>query len=60
MDTLNGAISIRVPRVVKGPKSRRSKDAVEKKKRKKTKTAKNKGADPTHSGMFIPIVCLYN
>ncbi|BAF23634.2 Os08g0389800 [Oryza sativa Japonica Group] len=45
MDTLNGAISIRVPRVVKGPKSRRSKDAVEKKKRKKTKTAKNKGED---------------
>ncbi|EEE59391.1 hypothetical protein OsJ_11516 [Oryza sativa Japonica Group] len=31
-DTLNGTISFLVPRVVKGPKSRRSKDVVEKKK----------------------------
>ncbi|XP_015697932.1 uncharacterized protein LOC107305293 [Oryza brachyantha] len=43
-NTLNGAISFGVPRMVKGPKTRRSKDPVEQKKRKRS--AKNKGEDP--------------
>ncbi|EEC75620.1 hypothetical protein OsI_12340 [Oryza sativa Indica Group] len=47
-DTLNGTISFLVPRVVKGPKSRQSKDVVEKKKWQK-KSSKKKFEDPNNA-----------
>ena len=47
-DTSKGTISIRVPQVVKGAKSKRS-DPLEKMKGKKKKSAKNKGiTDPVN------------
>ena len=48
-DTLKGTISIRVPPVVKGAKSKRSKISFEKKKGKKKNSTKKKCTDPTHS-----------
>ena len=48
-DTLKGTISIRVPPVVKGAKSKRSKISFEKKKGKKKNINKKKGTDPRHS-----------
>ncbi|KAL6650070.1 hypothetical protein ACP70R_014294 [Stipagrostis hirtigluma subsp. patula] len=44
-DILKGAISFRVPRVVKGAKNKRSVISLEKKKGKKNKSAKKKGED---------------
>jgi hypothetical protein len=45
--SLNGVISFRVPKVVKGPKNARLKNVVEKKTGKKKKSVK-KGCDPTY------------
>ena len=45
MDTENSTISFRVPHVVKGPKSKRAKNVVEKKTRKKKKSCEEKGTD---------------
>ena len=56
-DTLNGTISFLVPRVVKGPKSRQSKDVVEKKKWQK-KSSKKKCIDPTHCSMLFPVLLI--
>jgi len=42
-DTENSTISFRVPHVVKGPKSKRAKNVVEKKTRKKKKSCEEKG-----------------
>jgi hypothetical protein len=39
MDVVNSTISFRVPQVVNGAKSRRAKNVVEKKKRKKNKSS---------------------
>ena len=45
VDTENSTISFRVPHVVKGPKSKRAKNVVEKKTRKKKKSCQEKGTD---------------
>jgi hypothetical protein len=46
-DTLTSKISFRVPRVVKGPKKKRSTTFLEKQKEKKNRSAnKDKGVDP--------------
>jgi hypothetical protein len=42
LDRVNSAISFRVPQVVKGAKSKRAKNVVEKKSRKKTKVLRRK------------------
>jgi hypothetical protein len=47
IDTLTGKISFRVPRVVKGPKSKRSTISLEKRKGKKKKGGDNKGIHTT-------------
>jgi hypothetical protein len=52
-DTLTGKISFRVPRVVKGPKNKRSTIALEKRKGKKKKSGNNKGIEPTNSSSFF-------
>jgi hypothetical protein len=44
-DIENSTISFRVPHVVKGPKSKRAKNVVEKKIRKKKKSCEEKGTD---------------
>jgi hypothetical protein len=44
-DIENSTISFRVPHVVKGPKSKRAKNIVEKKIRKKKKSCEEKGTD---------------
>jgi hypothetical protein len=47
-EPLNGAISFKIPQVIKGPKNTRFKNVVEKnpgKKKKKKKTAQKKGSD---------------
>jgi hypothetical protein len=46
--SLNGVISFRVPKVVKGPKNARLKNVVEKKTGKKKKSVNKKGCDPTY------------
>jgi hypothetical protein len=45
VDSENSQISFRVPHVVKGPKSKRAKNVVEKKTRKKQKSCEEKGND---------------
>jgi hypothetical protein len=57
-DTLTGKISFRVPRVVKGPKKKRSATSLEKRKGKKNKSAnKDKGADPKQT-MVRHLLCI--
>jgi signal recognition particle subunit SEC65 len=45
IDIVNNTISFRVPQVLKGPKSKRAKNIIEKKTRKKKKISQEKGID---------------
>jgi hypothetical protein len=61
-DTLTGKITFRVPRMVKGSKTKRSTISLEKRKEKKNKSGKNKGNDPTNLVLYplcaiVFIVC---
>jgi hypothetical protein len=51
-NTLARKISFRVPRVVKGPKNKRSTISLEKRKGKKKKSSNNKGNDSTNYSSF--------
>jgi signal recognition particle subunit SEC65 len=52
IQTVNSKISFRVPQVVKGAKSKRSKNAVEKNTRKKRKCSSNNGSYSPHITSF--------
>jgi hypothetical protein len=52
IQTVNSKISFRVPQVVKGAKSKRSKNAVEKNTRKKRKGSSNNGSYSPHITSF--------
>ena len=52
IQTVNSKISFRVPQVVKGAKSKRAKNAVEKNTRKKRKGSSNNGSYSPHIASF--------
>jgi hypothetical protein len=56
-DTLKGNISFRIPRVVKGPKSKRGTISLEKNKGKKKRSGKKKGTNQTNSDILLSIKC---
>ena len=58
IDTLKGTISIRVPQMVKGAKSKQSKNSFRKKKGKKKNSSKKKGTGPTHSASLFYYILL--
>lgn len=61
-DTLKGTISFRIPEVIKGAKKKRGTISLEKTngKKKKKKTAKNKGIDSTNCSIFPLYACKVN
>jgi hypothetical protein len=56
-DILKGKVSIRVPQVIKGPKNKRSKTVLQKKKGKKGNAAKKKGG-ASHLKIFFTYLFL--
>jgi hypothetical protein len=59
IDIVNSTISFRVPQVMKGPKSKRAKNIVEKKTRKKKRSSQEKGTDCCMH-YFFTISCFVN
>jgi hypothetical protein len=60
MDIVNNKISFRVPHVVKGAKSKRAKNVVEKKTRKKNKGSHEKGRHCCLYCFFFALSCFFN